>query len=386
LYAFVIFVTVGVLDLGSLKNNLTPISDGAAVFGGNFLKIVVSVAAFLAFISTANAAIMTASRYPLGMSRDKLLPNIFKRVSAKFKTPYVSVLFTGLFIVLAITFLRLELLVKVASSLLIILFVFANLTVIMFRESNIASYQPRFHSPLYPFIQVFGILSGGFLLIEMGTFIVFLTLTFILLGFIWYRVYARRRANQDSALIHVLEKLVSRDRQLVSDNLLTELKDIVIQRDDIIKDKFHRLVEQAKIIDVDKVMVGEEFFQYISRILAKELNLTQDYLYDKFIEREKAASTVIKKGLAIPHAVVEGEGISKIVLVRSKSGVVFPNDQVVRAIFVLVSSADQRMQHLKILAAIAQICQNTEFNKKWLQARDKDQLRNIVLLAERKRE
>lgn len=104
----------------------------------------------MAFISTANAGIMTASRYPLGMSRDKLLPVNFRKISSKFKTPYFSILFTGAFMILAILFLRLELLVKMASSVLILLYIFANLTLILFRESKILSYKPKFRAPFYP--------------------------------------------------------------------------------------------------------------------------------------------------------------------------------------------------------------------------------------------
>jgi len=178
-YALVIFVTIGLLNPESLKGTLTPISDGAAVLGGNIFKIIISIGAFLAFISTANSGIMTASRYPLGMSRDKLLPRGFQKISSKFKTPYASILFTGSFMILAILFLRLELLVKVASSILILLYIFANLTLILFRESRILSYRPKFHSPFYPYLQALGILGGLFLLIEMGTFIVFLTIVLV---------------------------------------------------------------------------------------------------------------------------------------------------------------------------------------------------------------
>jgi amino acid transporter/mannitol/fructose-specific phosphotransferase system IIA component (Ntr-type) len=385
LYALVIFVTIGVLNPETLKHDLMPVSDGAGVFGGDIFKIIVSIAAFLAFISTANAGIMAASRYPLGMSRDKLLPTVFQKISSKFKTPYISILFTGSFMILAILFLRLELLVKIASSVLIILFIFANLTVILFRESKISSYRPKFYSPLYPYMQIFGILGGGFLLIEMGTFIIFLTMAFLLLGFIWYKVYAQKRATQDSALIHVLEKLVAKDRELVSDNLLTELKDIVIQRDELIKDKFHKLIEQARVLDIEEVLETEDFFKYISDILGKELNLEPQDLFEKFMQREREASTIIKKGLAIPHIIVEGGNISKILLVRAKAGVVFPQDEVVHIMFVLAGSVGERVLHLKILAAIAQIAQDPEFDKTWLKAGSKDELRNIVLLAERKR-
>ena len=143
-YALVIFITIGVLNPESLEATLSPISDGAGVFGGNVFRIIISIAAFLAFISTANAGIMTASRYPLGMSRDKLLPTFFQKISAKFKTPFIAILFTGAFMISAIIFLKLELLVKVASSILILLYIFANLTVILFRESKIQSYRQSF--------------------------------------------------------------------------------------------------------------------------------------------------------------------------------------------------------------------------------------------------
>jgi len=385
LYALVIFVTIGVLNLETLKYNLTPISDGAGVFGGDIFKIIVSIAAFLAFTSTANAGVMTASRYPLGMSRDKLLPSGFQKISSKFKTPYISILVTGFFMIAAILFLRLELLVKIASSILIILFIFANLTVILFRESKISSYRPKFYSPFYPYMQIFGILGGGFLLIEMGTFIIFLTMAFLLLGFVWFKVYAQKRAAQDSALIYVLEKLIAKDRELTSDNLLTELKDIVIQRDELIKDKFHKLIESSRVLDIEGAVKAEDFFKDVSGILGEELNLEPQLLFKKFIEREKEFSTVIKKGLAIPHIIVEGKNISKVLLVRARDGIVFPRDEVVHTVFALVGSAGDRVLHLKILAAIAQVVQNPEFDEKWLEARNEDELKSIVLLAERKR-
>lgn len=385
LYTIVIFVTVGVLNPEHLEGSLTPISDGAGVFGGNILKIAISIGAFLAFISTANSGIMTASRYPLGMSRDRLLSTVFQRISSKFKTPYVAILFTGSFMVFAILFLRLELLVKIASSILILLYIFANLTLVLFRKSKITTYRPKFHSPFYPYLQILGILAGVFLLIETGTSTVFLTALFLLLGFIWYKVYVEKRASQDSALIYVLENLIARDKELASDNLLTELKDIVIQRDELTKDKFHTLIEESEVLDIDEPLKMEDFFRDISDILGKELNLKPQELFRSFVERERESSTVIRKGLAIPHIGVERKNILKTLLVRAKAGIIFPRDEVAHIIFVFVGSSDQRILHLKILAAIAQTVQSPEFDKKWFEASGKEELKNVVLLAERRR-
>ncbi|MFH1863814.1 MAG: PTS sugar transporter subunit IIA [bacterium] len=98
--------------------------------------------------------------------------------------------------------------------------------------------------------------------------------------------------------------------------------------------------------------------------------------------KEYESSTVIGSGLAIPHIIGEGSNIAKILLVRAKAGIIFPRDEVVRIVFVLICSVDKRIFHLKVLASIAQIIQNPEFIKKWLAAGSKEELKNIVLLAE----
>ncbi|MFC1855044.1 amino acid permease [Thermodesulfobacteriota bacterium] len=384
LYALIVFITVGVSDADSLRLTLTPITDGANIVGGNILKIIVSVGAFLAFITTANSGIMAASRYPLGMSRDRLLPDSFQKISKRFGTPYVSVLFTGAFMILFV-FLPLEALVKVASSLLILLYVFVNFTVILFRESKMSGYKPTFMSPFYPYTQVLGILGGGFLIIEMGSFVAFLTLCFLALGFIWYAVYAKERSNRDSALIHLLEKLVSKDREFASENILEELKDIVIKRDEVIRDRVHRLFEESLVVDIEESLPLQSFVERISADLGESLGADPSYLMKKFLEREDEACTVMRRGLAIPHIIIEGENVFKILIARAKAGIIFPDDKLAHIIFVTVGSLDKRNLHLKVLAAIAQITENPEFDEKWLEVGKKEELKHIVLLAERKR-
>jgi len=219
----------------------------------------------------------------------------------------------------------------------------------------------------------------------MGTFIVFLTIVFLLLGFAWYKAYAQKRASQDSALIYALERLVAVDKELTSDNLLTELKDIVVERDGLIKDRFQSLIEEADVLDIDGALKMEDFFRNISDILSKKLNLDPKVLFRKFVEREKESSTVVTKGLAIPHIVVEGAHTIKALLVRAKAGIIFSQDKVVHIMFVLVGSSDERVLHLKILAAIAQITQNPGFYEKWLEVTNKEELKNLVLLGERRR-
>jgi APA family basic amino acid/polyamine antiporter len=96
-YALMVFVTTGVLDAAELSRSMTPISDGAFVIMGRLGSIALGIAAILAFLSTANAGIMTAARSLVPLSRDGLLPGFFGDINRRFQTPHCALLVTGFF-------------------------------------------------------------------------------------------------------------------------------------------------------------------------------------------------------------------------------------------------------------------------------------------------
>ena len=63
MYTVMVFVTSGVLSSDVLDSSLTPISDGANAIMGTAGRFALGTAAVLAFMTTANAGIMAASRY-----------------------------------------------------------------------------------------------------------------------------------------------------------------------------------------------------------------------------------------------------------------------------------------------------------------------------------
>ena len=113
-YISVIIITVGVVDGGELADSEAPISLAASKFVGLPGFIILALAALTAFVTTANGGILAASRSPLAMSRDQLLPPLLSSVNSRFKTPHISILLTGGFMITAIVFLELEVLVKTA--------------------------------------------------------------------------------------------------------------------------------------------------------------------------------------------------------------------------------------------------------------------------------
>jgi len=384
-YICVIVITVGVVNGEELVSNYAPISFAASKFMGLPGFIILAIAAVAAFVTTANGGILAASRSPMAMSRDQLLPPVLSRVSDRFKTPYISILLTGGFMITAIVFLELEVLVKTASTLMLILFILVNASVIIMRESKIQSYRPRFKSPLYPYIHIAAIVAYSALIIDMGAVPLLITLVFISLSAAWYWLYVCRRVSRASAVMHVVERVT--DRALKTVTLENELRDILLERDDIIEDRFDALIRGCEILDIKGEEKAETIFREVSTILAGRLETDEYVLFEKFLHREAEGGTVVQPGFAIPHIVVEGEHKFDILLVRAREGIIFPHaSDPVRIMFVLAGSKDERNYHLRALMAIAQIAQEKQFEQQWFAARDTQGLRNLILLSTRQRD
>ena len=384
-YLGVIIIMVGVVDGRELVGNLLPISLAASKFMGLPGFAILGFAAVAAFVTTANGGILAASRAPMAMSRDQLLPPLLAQVSSRFKTPHISILLTGGFMVMAVVFLDIEVLVKTASTLMIILFILVNASVIIMRESRIQSYRPKFKSPLYPYIHIFAIIAYSALIIDMGLVPLLITAGFIGLSTAWFWLYVYRRVSRASAVMHVVERVT--DRELKTVTLENELRDILLERDNIIEDRFDLLIKECEILDIQGEENAEKIFRQVSAILAKRLGTDEFVLFEKFIHREAEGGTVVQPGLAIPHIVVEGENKFDILLVRARDGINFPHaPDPVRIMFVLAGSKDERNYHLRALMAIAQIAQEKHFEQRWFAARDTQGLRNLILLSTRKRD
>jgi amino acid transporter/mannitol/fructose-specific phosphotransferase system IIA component (Ntr-type) len=385
LYVAVIVITVGVVDGQELAVSLTPISLAASKFMPVVGFPLLGVAAVAAFVTTANGGILAASRYPMAMSRDRLLPPLLARVNRRFGTPHISILLTGGFMIATIILLDLEELVKTASTLMVILFILVNASVIIMRESRIQAYRPQFRSPLYPYVHIAAIVSYSALIIDMGKIPLMITAGFVGLSAAWYLLYVSRRVSRASAVMHVVERVT--DRAIKTVTLENELRDILIERDDIIEDRFDQLIRQCKILDIKAEKSAEKVFRQVSALLAERLGTDEYVLLEKFLHREAEGGTVVEPGLAIPHIVLEGENKFDVLLVRARDGIDFPHaPDPVKIMFILAGSRDERNYHLRALMAIAQIVQEKGFVQRWLAARDVEAIRNLVLLSTRKRD
>jgi len=383
-YTLAALVTSGVVESEVLDASLTPISDGGRAIMGQFGYVALSIGAILAFVSTANAGIASAARYLLALSRDQLLPEWLARVNRRFRTPHVAIVVTGATMLLSLT-IRLDLLVEAASTVLILTYILSCVSLIVLRESGLQNYQPAFKAPLYPWLQIGGSIGFGFALFAMGIIAYAITSALILSGFLVYWFYGRKRVKQETALLHLLERLTN--RKLVTGRLEQELKEIIHERDEVVHDRFDMLVNDAIVLDLDERTDFHALTERVARELAPRLNMDIGTLAQMFRDREADGSTLLSPQMALPHIIVPGQNRFELVLVRAPQGVGFSEDAPeVQTIFALVGSRDQRNLHLRALAAIAQIVQSENFEGRWLAAKNEQGLRDLLLLARRKRQ
>ncbi|AQT67972.1 putative amino acid permease YhdG [Anaerohalosphaera lusitana] len=384
-YVVVVFVTVGVTKPDQLAGSLAPIGLGGEAVFGRIGRDIINIAAFLAFATTANAGVLSSSRTPMAMSRDGLLPGLLARTSRRFKTPYIAILLTGSLMITLIVVFSVEDLIKTASTILILTFVLTNASVVIMRFSGMQAYRPKFKIPLNPYLPIVCIIIYIFLIVEMGIVPLITAGVFAVAATLWYVFYVQKRIDRQSAIVYLVKNIVS--RHIGRSGLEEELQHIALERDEITPDRFDRLVRKCPIIDIKSKITAKQLFHTASTEMAKRLDVDEKHLYRLFLERERESATVVRPGLAIPHIVVEGDGVFDVLLVRCKKGIVFSElHEPVRTAFVLVGSPDERNYHLRALMIIAHIVSEPDFEQRWFAAKNIEQLRDIVLLSGRQRE
>ncbi len=208
LYALLVFVLVGVVEGPELTGTEEPMAEATALlFGdltiwggipiGTLAVAAIVLAALLALVSTANAGILTASRYPLALSRDNLFLNKFEYIHPRFSTPFVAILTTGAIIIFIVATQEVDEIAKMAGAFQILVYILVCGALIAFRERDLEWYTPEFHTPGYPWVQLFGIFSGIFIITQMDAQEIIGSIAIVVFGFVWFRWYAKDKIDRE---------------------------------------------------------------------------------------------------------------------------------------------------------------------------------------------
>lgn len=396
IYVLGVFVMVGVLDPDVLREDLTPVATAAVEFFDLFPEpaglILVVIAAIAAFASTGNAGIMSAARYPLGMARDQL---IWKKLASvgRFKTPTVSIVLTAGLMIGFILLMNVEDIAKLASAFMLMIFGLLNLAVIVMRESKIEEYDPGFNSPLYPGLQILGMLISVLLIVEMGILAIAFTglLTAFCIG--WYYYYAHHKIRRQGAIYHVHARLGERRYR----GLETEMRDILREKGLRSEDPYEKIVARSVVIDEKR---GDLSYHIIIKQVAEQLaprfHIGAEDLSDLFIQAQDTGAIPVGGGVVINHIRIDRDQPTEMALVRIPESIKLKTEgyhplnkngraelEKIYAIIFIVSSEENSGQHLRTLAHMAEMVDQPSFLERWKGAKHEGELREILLRDER---
>ncbi|UCC38653.1 MAG: PTS sugar transporter subunit IIA [Candidatus Aminicenantes bacterium] len=151
--------------------------------------------------------------------------------------------------------------------------------------------------------------------------------------------------------------------------------------------EIHGLLKEDQILldleSDDKKHVLEEF---VSALKKKRVISEDKVILEELLKREKLGSTGLEKGIAIPHALIEGLENPLLALALIKRGIDFEAvDQMPTYIIVLLlGNKDNPGLQLEVLAHICRLVKETQFIEKVKVAESSQDIRLILKEEEEK--
>jgi len=391
IYVIGIAIMTIVLDPDQFQASLTPVADAASValgwLPGDIGTMLVVAAAVAAFASTGNAGILAASRYPLAMGRDRLLPSQFSGISQRTNTPVFSIVVTSGIMIFAILLLDESTIAKVASTFQLLIFMLVNLAVIVMRESKIEFYDPVFRTPLYPWMQVHGIFASLFLLSYIGATALALTMVVISLTIVWYFYFAHKKVVRHGAIFHWFANLGENRYE----GLETELHEILREKGIRKEDPFSEVVTRAQFLDINEEHSLIDVTMRVTRLLTQKYPmLDEDEMVVGFIQSMSKNYTLTQQNATIPNLRLQNVDHTEIIIVRSEAGILLDHDNDsgtekvrIHALFYVVSPEANSGQHLRIIAQLINHIDTDDFVHTWEIAQNEQEVKEILLHDDR---
>jgi amino acid transporter/mannitol/fructose-specific phosphotransferase system IIA component (Ntr-type) len=380
IYVLGVFVMVAVIGNDDLAQDLSPAATaGEQLFSwlpDNIGLHIIVIAALLAFASTGNAGMLASSRYPFAMGRDKLFSKKFSKISS-WGTPIPAILLTAGLIVLFILLLTEEGIVKLASTFQLFIFMTINFAVIVFRNSKITSYDPGYHSPLYPWMQIFGIITSMALMFYMGWAALAFTFGTIILAYLWFVFFVRSKVKREGAIYHWFALLGRHQHDELENEFMTIVREKGLRQDDpynqtVVNSKFH----YSNSANFD------EMVQAAASSMAFELNLDTEHLKEEFLRTTPIDPALVIPGVSLLyakkpnidhpllHIVLSEEGIEK----QGPNGV-----EKINIFFFLINDEIKPKQQLRMLSSLIDVAERDHFIRDVFSAKTEKEIIEYLL-------
>jgi APA family basic amino acid/polyamine antiporter len=157
-------------------------------------SLLVKLGAICGLTSTMVVMLLGQSRIFYTMSHDVLLPKWASAVHPRFRTPYISSIFVGVFVAIFAALIPISVLGELVSigTLLAFVIVCAGIWVLRRTQPDV----PRpFRTPWVPFVPIMGILISGLMMVSLPLDTWIRLIVWLIIGMVIYFGYSRKHSK-----------------------------------------------------------------------------------------------------------------------------------------------------------------------------------------------
>ena len=380
IYALGTLVLIKVLEPQTLYNSLTPVADAGREFLGwvpfDLGVILIVVAAIAAFASTGNAGIMSASRYPYAMAKDKLVPQRLSKIG-KFGTPTIAIIVTVIAMIAVLVLFDVASVAKLASAFQLLLFGLVCVAVIVMRESKIPTYKPGYKAPFYPWLQIVGILISFWLIIEMGILAIAFTGMVTIGCVLWYHFYASGNLERRGAIFHIHQRL----GQQRYEGLERELMTIIHDRTQAENLSYEAVIARSVMMDFRYGMYDLDHIRDIIRQQGEERYDLDASIADDVVNKDKLNLHAISDHVHINYGTHPSVDEPELFVLRfgPQAKLDIGTAQNAHTVMFLIVPPKPVGLDLRLAGHLAEVVQSEHFEERWLASETERDMNEVLM-------
>src|ERR1700710_2499040 len=193
LYVAVSLVVTGMVKFSDIKVN-APLAEAFRSVGHPGFATVISIGALIGLTTVMMILMLGQSRVFFAMSRDRLLPPAFAKVSPRFGTPLRTTILTGVVVAAIATFVPLTELAELVNIGTLFAFVLVAIGILVLRRTR-PDLKRAFRCPGVPVVPVLAVLTAVYLMLNLPAATWARFLVWMVLGLVVYFVHSARHSR-----------------------------------------------------------------------------------------------------------------------------------------------------------------------------------------------
>jgi len=193
LYVAVSLVVTGMVKYTDIKVE-APLAEAFRSVGHPVFATVISIGALVGLTTVMMILMLGQSRVFFAMSRDRLLPAAFAKVSPRFGTPLRTTILTGVVVAVIATFVPLTELAELVNIGTLFAFVLVAVGVLVLRRTR-PDLKRAFRCPGVPVVPVLAMLTSVYLMLNLPSATWIRFFVWMAIGFVVYFAYGARRSR-----------------------------------------------------------------------------------------------------------------------------------------------------------------------------------------------